>query len=174
MIRLADEQVALWHDELARCATVEDVCRHVSALGAAVLGASVGAVFVRRQRADGSDRYYPAGIWGARFDDFPPLPSINPARLDPANPFYSTFCRPEVSHVADLEAHPAFRGLPEPHPYFRCFLAVPLLDQEGTSRGVFEAGHPEPHRFAPPAIEQMQALAMIAGTRLAAEEDRPA
>lgn len=154
---------------LTACPTPDAVAQRVSELGAALAGATVGAVFLRRWRDDGSDRYVPAGVAGATFDDFPPLPSINPARLDPENPFFSAFCRPDVSLVPDVEAHPKFRGLPEPHPPLRSFLAVPLLDAAGTSWGVFEAGHPKPDRFAADTAERVVVLAAHAASRLAAQ-----
>lgn len=151
---------------LAACETPDAVAQRVSELGAALAGATVGAVFLRRWRDDGSDRYVPAGVAGATFDDFPPLPSINPARLDPENPFFSAFCRPDVSLVPDVEAHPKFRGLPEPHPPLRSFLAVPLLDPTGKSWGVFEAGHPDPDHFSVAGAERVADLAARAATRL--------
>lgn len=144
----------------------EAVAQRISDLATSWAGAGVGTVFLRRLW-NNRDRYVPAVTTGAKLSAFPELPALNPARVNPESLFGGVFVRLEPCHIPDVQAHPAFHGLPKPHPPVRSMLATPLFDAAGESRGVLVLGHREPNRFDATGFESVRRLAELAGERLA-------
>lgn len=144
----------------------EDVAQRISDLAASWAGAGIGTVFLRRLWNE-RDRYVPAVTTGAKLSAFPELPALNPARVNPESLFGGVFVRLEPCLIPDVQAHPAFHGLPKPHPPVRSMLATPLFDAAGESRGVLVLGHRDPNRFDVAGLARVRRLAGFGGERLA-------
>ena len=152
--------------ELAGLDDPDALAQRISDLGVGLAGATIGTVFLRRLWKE-RDRFVPSAVTGAQFSAFPELPAINPARVNPDSLFGGLFVHQRPALIPDVRAHPAFRGLPRPHPPVRSMLAAPLPDAEGRGRGVLVLGHREPNRFDGGAYQRVLDLARLAGGRLA-------
>ena len=152
--------------ELAALDDPDALAQRISDLGVALAGATIGTVFLRRLWKE-RDRFVPNAVTGAEFSAFPELPAVNPARVNPDSLFGGLFVHQRPALIPDVRAHPAFRGLPRPHPPVRSMLAAPLPDAEGRGRGVLVLGHREPNRFGEAEYRRILDLAALAGARLA-------